>query len=88
MLLERLHKLSMQHEAEVAAKAGSSASLNTENGINHQASSFASRTSPDFSSVSSEGPEHDGGEFTLANIRRFPFVLYSSEIRRRLTRSW
>ncbi|KAF6840644.1 RNA recognition domain-containing protein [Colletotrichum plurivorum] len=73
VLLERLRQLSLQHQAEVAARAGSAASLNMETSIDRQASSSVPRTTPDFSSISSEGPEHDGGvRLNASSLRGSP----------------
>lgn len=64
MLLEHLQKLTIQHEREQAIKAGSLPPQQSESVFNRQAADIPTRTSPDFSSVTSEDPERGGGKLT------------------------
>ncbi|KAF9872186.1 RNA recognition domain-containing protein [Colletotrichum karsti] len=61
MLLERLQKMSLQHEREQASIAGSSSSQTAGSGQDHQTAPFGTSKSPDFSSVSSEDRDTERG---------------------------
>nr|XP_036580845.1 RNA recognition domain-containing protein [Colletotrichum truncatum]KAF6788917.1 RNA recognition domain-containing protein [Colletotrichum truncatum] len=71
MLLEHLHKLSMQHEREQASQASSLASQKAGSVLDHQTTSVADRKSPGFSSISSEDPER-GVSLDVSSLRGSP----------------